>query len=426
MAKPITWRTIAGPNFSSSAIGVANNAFRSASEGFSRFGEELFSAQDRADDQFTNQAVKQALETGQVDPNLNPRADSARVHDALLGLKTGESDLATAQANRALTAEQTDAAAYENTDDFRQFEREYKQAEVARKKAQTETEKRNADIRLQELNLIRDEYDQKKKTSEGIQALDSRLFDLKNEFATEIWNERFPEQAELTPQQMDEVWQAAVVRAEGTEGRRILKGVSKDLPSAAWQGSRMGQLDALADQSRAAISERRIEEEDEARRQGRLSQLYMDRGDYSRAVWKDGEVVPEESENELDAQKLSSQKEAIARLRTVGVKQTFSDDEKDVLEEVRQMFPNSSMFTQIVKSFSPKGKLDEESLREAARGTAEDLLLATQRRANATKYILQDADNPRTQIGRPRGAKDIFSGERRGSQAPRMRRRNNG
>lgn len=127
----------------------------------------------------------------------------------------------------------------------------------------------------------------------------------------------------------------------------------------------------------------------------------MLRGDFSRTGWENGEVVPIEDENELKAQTLGTQKEAIARLRSAGLTTQYSKDEKEVLETVREMFPTSSMFTAIVKSFTVNGKLDEDGLRKAAEGTAADLLTATQRRANAVRRILVDPDNPQTSVQYP-------------------------
>jgi hypothetical protein len=428
MAKPITWRTIAGPSFNNSALATAVGAFDRAGSGFGEVSDRLMETQDRVDQQYTNQAVKQALQTGYVDANLNPRADSTAVYEALLGKRKADSDILTAQQDRtesratvANLQEETAAQAYLNTPEMREFDRQIKQAQMERARAQTETEKTNADLRLQELNFLRDQEGRKIEISKGTDFINDEVEALTGEFANEIMRKEFgldeqgrssdPNFVPPTESEINEIWEQARARAEGREGRRIIQG-RYDGPTEGWTNSIFGKLDARAEAVEDATTTRRIEEEDRLRREGRLSATYQEAGDFSRSVWRDNDVVPEEDEDRLAAETLSSDREAIARLRTAGLKTNYSADEKEVLGEVRDLFPTSSMFTQIVKSFTVDGKLDEDGLRKAAQEGARALLLATQRRSNAPEIILTDADNPRTQVGRPRRtAADIVSGQ---------------
>jgi hypothetical protein len=417
MAKPITWRTIAGPSFNNSALATAVGAFDRAGSGFGEVSDRLMQTQDRVDQQYTNQAVKQALQTGYVDANLNPRADTAAVYEALLGKRKADSDILTAQQDRtesratvANLREETAAQAYLNTPEMREFDRQIKQAQMERERAKTDTERTNADLRLQELNFLRDQEGRKIEISKGTDFINDEVEALTGEFANEIMRREFgldeqgrssdPNFVPPTESEINEIWEQARARAEGREGRRIIQG-RYDGPTEGWTNSIFGKLDARAEGIEDAVTLRRAEEEDYARKQGRLSELYMLRGDFSRTGWENGEVVPIEDENELKAQTLGTQKEAIARLRSAGLSTQYSKDEKEVLETVREMFPTSSMFTAIVKSFTVNGKLDEDGLRRAAEGTAADLLTATQRRANAIRRILVDPDNPQTSVQYP-------------------------
>jgi hypothetical protein len=441
MAKPITWRTIAGPTFNNSAGGQAIDAFNLAGSGFLQGAEQLAETQKSIDQGYTRDAMREALRTGQVDPNLNPRADSAAIYEALLGKQKFDSDLKTAQVGRAETVANTasieadtEAQEYLNSPEMQEFDRQIKQAEMNRAKAQTEVERRNANLRLQELNFLRETEGRKIKISKDTDFINNEVESLTNEFADQMLKDEFgldatgtrdttkdPNWVPPTNSEINELWEKARARAEGREGRRIIQGRYKGTTEG-WKGSIFGELDARAQGIEDATTTRRIEEEDRLRKAGILSATYQTNGDYSRSVWRDGEVVPEEDEDLLEAQSLGNDREAIARLRTAGLKTDYSKDEKEVLGQVRDLFPTASMFTQIVKSFTVNGKLDEDNLRRAAAEGARALLIATQRRSNAAEIILTDADNPRTQVGRPpRTANDILSGQQRPGPNRRIR-----
>jgi hypothetical protein len=205
MARPITWRTIASPNFDNSAMGHAINAFRLSGEGFSRFGDELIDAQERSDKQATNRSILEALQTGKVNPDLTPRADSARVYDALLGKQTAESDLKTAEVSRRNTEaniletkqntkyleEQTSAAAFENTEEWRRLTMDEKLAQIDRWNAQTANEKEKTKLEKLRLSILKEQNDEVLKGRERAMSADEAFnARIESEIAQRLPNKR--------------------------------------------------------------------------------------------------------------------------------------------------------------------------------------------------------------------------------------------
>ena len=200
MAKPITWRTIAGPSFNNSALATAVGAFDRAGSGFGEVSDRLFQTQDRIDKQYTNDAVKQALATGQVDPSLNPRADSAAVYEALLGKQKFESDIQTADVNRKklradtkYTLENTERLAFENTPEWRRLLKDEKLAQIEKQQADAKNAAERNRLEALRISILESENDRAEELRTNIRGAEDR-------FAADVTAATEPLVAEQTDQ----------------------------------------------------------------------------------------------------------------------------------------------------------------------------------------------------------------------------------
>lgn len=405
MATPITWRTIAGPNFNNSGLGTAVQAFGSAGEGFSRFGGEMLENQGRADNQYTNQEIAEALRTGKVNPNLNPRADSARVQDALLGLQTGQSDLETAKVGRELTIqdtllgkENTSDKQYENSEAFRTLEADSIKSEINRRKAQTANEQADTKLRGKEFEITAEQFKITKAAREGRDLINDFQDSQTERFANDIIKAEYPDVAQVTEAQFTDIMTRATAKSLGVEGRSAARGEFQrlKLPEEAWTNSGYGEQDEQAKAIQTALSTERIKRQEIARENGQEAEYLAGQGNYSMMGWENGNVVPINNPSHAKAQKeaVDNAAKGIGVLIANGMNaDKWSDDEKATVELVRGLFPTSTLFSQIVKSFVIGGKLSEAELRQAAGEGAQALLERAKIEANPTYGTLRD--NPR-------------------------------
>lgn len=389
MARPITWRNIAGPSFNNSALATAVSAFDRAGSGFGEVSDRLFETQQVIDDQYTNDAIRQSLATGQVNPNLNPRADATAVHEAVLGKRKAESDLLTAEVDRRADTATAIGQENENRVFDKRFarEREELDAQLERWEAMTESERANAKLRGAELRLAENEANLNQKAREGRDTVNDVADNLESRFYAEFAAEEGIEDG----QSIDEATHTRLTakarqKAQGEFGRSMARQEFQrlGLPEEAWANSIYGALDAETRAIESRLAESRQERLEIAREQGREAEYRASLGDFSQLIY-DGSTLT----GALDEATLKREKDAVSTkdkglniLRSNGLRvDTWSDSDKELVEKVRQMFPTASAFTAIVQNYTnPNGSLRDIALRDASRQGAKAVLNRTRLR----------------------------------------------
>lgn len=371
MAKPITWRSIAGPSFNNSALGQGVDAFRSAAAGFGDLTDSLFKTQDRIDEGYTNEAIRQSLQTGQVDPNLNPRADSAAVYEALLGKQKFESDLETAESQRSniasqigLRDEQTKDARYKNSDEYRALEKRATEADIA------------ADEAVNSYNTWklkvgeRDDAEAQRFKTES-RDLDGKLVEIRQGAYQEYLSQNVAPGATPTLEQEREARMYADSAARDPAARQILEQYAQErgyLPES-WDLSKWGEYDALNDQTLASLAEKRAERAEILAEAETNRTISEGQGYLGNTVIRNGQRVAY-TDDMAEVERMTSYKEAVGKLRLQGINvdmldgKSSSDIEHQVIEAARQVLPNASLLAPAIEPFIKNGEFDAEGFRK--------------------------------------------------------------
>lgn len=373
MAKPITWRNIAGPSFNNSALGQGVDAFRSAAAGFGDLTDSLFKTQDRIDQGYTNEAIRQSLQTGRVDPNLNPRADSAAVYEALLGKQKFESDLETAKSQRAniasqigLRDEQTKDYRYKNSAEYRALQERATKADIA------------ADEAVNSYNTWRlkigerDDAEAQRFKTES-RDLDRKLVEIRQGAYQEYIQQNVAPGATPTLEQEQEARLYADSAARDPAARQILEQYAQErgyLPES-WDLSTWGRYDALNDQNLADLAKARAERAEKLAEAGLGEKIARSRGDLGQTMIRDGKLVPLTDEYK-DIENMGNYREALSKIQTLtGANVTRlldskdSSDEKRLIEFAREKLPNASLLAGAIEPYLAKdGELDVDGFRD--------------------------------------------------------------
>lgn len=373
MARPITWRSIAGPSFNNSALGQGVDAFRSAAAGFGDLTDSLFKTQDRIDEGYTNEAIRQSLQTGRVDPNLNPRADSAAVYEALLGKQKFESDLETAESQRSniasqigLRDEQTKDARYKNSDEYRALEKRATEADIA------------ADEAVNSYNTWklkvgeRDDAEAQRFKSES-RDLDGKLVEIRQGAYQEYIQQNVAPGATPTLEQEQEARMYADSAARDPAARQILEQYAQErgyLPES-WDLSKWGEYDALNDQTLANLAEKRAERAERLAEAGLGEEIARSRGDLGQTMIRDGKLVPL-TDDMKDIEKMGNYREALSKIQTLTgsnvnrlLDAKADSDEKKIIEFAREKLPNASLLAGAIEPYLAKdGELDVDGFRD--------------------------------------------------------------
>jgi hypothetical protein len=403
MASPITWRTITGPNFNNSAGGQAIDAFRSAGSGFLDLTDSLRNTQQDLDEQTTNEAIRRSLELGQVDPNLDPRANSAAVWEAVLGKQEFDDNLLTSKANRenvasqiGLRSEQTEAAQYENTPERRAFLKSVDQAAL------------DADVATKNLALARGTREEQE-----FQRQDT-IRKQKNDLDLQL--RRFGQQVEddylaqvVTPGR--EPTEADLLEAArlGNEAERsgdaqkfIERYVTdKNYLLDSYRASRMGSIETRADEAAAEDATSELEHQRMLERAGIQQQIDLSNGDMSSTIVRAGVMQPM-TEADEKYETMGTYEEAIAKIganpANPGVKINISrlrgakpsSPEKIIIEHARKgVLPNASLLAAAIEAYvADDGELDVEGFTDTV-----DLIkgLGIQNRINAINAAREEA-----------------------------------
>jgi len=327
------------------------------------------------------------------------------VQDALLGLQTGQSDLETAKVGRELTIqdtllgkENTSDKQYENSEAFRTLEADSIRSEIDRRKAQTANEKADTKLRGKEFEITAEQFKITKAAREGRDLINDFQDSQTERFANDIIKAEYPVVAQVTEAQFTDIMTRATAKSLGVEGRSAARGEFQrlKLPEEAWTNSGYGEQDEQAKAIQTTLSTERFKRQELAREAGQEAEYLAGQGNYSMMGWENGDVVPINNPSHAKAQKeaVDNAAKGIGVLIANGMSaDKWSEDEKATVELVRGLFPTSTLFSQIVKSFVIGGKLDEVGLREAAGNGAKALLQRAQIEANPTYGTLRD--NPR-------------------------------
>lgn len=167
MARP-TWRSVTTGNPSSAAAFGRNaiGAFTAAQSAFSEYGDFLG---ERAQERATATALQQALQTGEMPSQIDPRADMGAVQDILIGQETIESE----NLAQALTEVETELTEFELENAPEQFrlEKELTEAQIADENAARNV--RNVQLTREQLGLatdreLREEAEATRKANEAL------------------------------------------------------------------------------------------------------------------------------------------------------------------------------------------------------------------------------------------------------------------
>ena len=421
MAQPLTWRNIAGPTFNNSAGGQAIDAFNLAGTGFLQGAEQLQDTQEVIDKGYTNDALRQTLQTGQVDPNMNRRADSAAVWEALLGKQKAESDNSYTQAQTRNVGLEADQRAFEQTPEQR--------AIAARKTAQdlaageigmqADLAGINTDNIAAKLNQRRAEIENRDDSE--AQQIKSQYRALEG-FLVQGRQKAYDEYLQNNPGDMAGANQAATAWDEYDSRAAVEEfRVKNNIMPEAYSISTWGGRDELRDASMAALAQSRLErqevrDENIDRRLG--SELA---GNLTNTVVRGG-IRTEASDNDLEEEKMTSFTQAISKIENHGINISGlagikgTSDEAVTINLGREKFPNSSLLAGAIEPYiGDGGKFDWQGFRS---------LLQT-----AGPLTNFDAVNRvRAERGLPRiegdggsgstGGKDVTAGDIFGSAAP--------
>lgn len=380
MARPITWRTIAGPNFNNSALGQSIDAFRSAGAGFSDLTDSLFKTQDRVDQGYTNEAIRRSLATGEVDPSLNPRADSAAVYEALLGKRkadteedTARSDLRTAVVNRnnlradtSYRKEQTEDLSYKNSPEYRALQERATKADISADEASTSYNTWRAKVEKDESDLgirIRNER----------QDLENKLIGIRQGAYQEYLQENVAPGSSPTLAQEREARMYAESAAQDPAARQVLEQyrLEKGYLDESWDSSTWGEIDILNRTTQADLAGKRAEREEKLAEAGFNEQLARSRGDLSGSMVRNGKLLPLTEEMKA-IEKMGTYNEALSKIesltganvsRLIGAKGT--SEEKQLIEFARSKLPNASLLAGAIEPYIAKdGKFDTDGFRD--------------------------------------------------------------
>lgn len=427
MATPITWRTIAGPNFNNSALGQGIDAFRSAGAGFSDLTESLFNTQDRVDQGYTNEAIRNSLAQGQIDPNLNPRADSAAVWEALLGKKTADSDLQTADVERSnirsqiglraedtkLRKEQVSEASYKNSEPYRQLQERATKADITADEAATA-------YNTWRQNFEKDESERANVIRGQRQDLENKLIEIRQGAYQEYLSQNVPPGQTPTVEDERAARIYAQSAAEDPAARQVLEQYrfEKGYLDEAWDLSTMGERDALAAASQASLAEKRLEREEIRAEAGLGQELAESRGDLSNTIIRDGRRVPL-TDDQKAIERMGSYNEALSKIQTQGINvnrllNAKSDSpEKRLIDFARTKLPNASLLAAAIEPYiADDGELDVKGFSKVLQDVGG---LTMQDRINRGRV---DKGLPPIDFGASQGAEGATAADILGSAPP--------
>lgn len=378
MAKPITWRNIAAPNFSSAPIGQAVDAFRSAAGGFGDLTQSLFQTQDRIDQGYTNEALRQALQTGQVNPNLNPRADAAAVWEGILGKRKADTEDKYTQEQTRNIGLEADQRAFEQTPEQRALAARFAAQKLATGEVDIQEGLSNIESNKISMKLNQRRAEIENRNDAEAQTIKTQARDLEGRL---IAGKQQQYQSYLQQNPGDEA--GARIHADkwsqSPEARQYLESyaVENQFFPESWELTTWGEIDELARATTANLTEKRLE------RQEKLEEMVGKRmvaelnGSLDYTIFKDGRRT-EGSQEELDAQKMSSNADALSKIqngvpgagRKINISKLTdlkpSSPEMKTLQIAREKFPNSSLLAGAIEPFiASDGDFDWKGFREA-------------------------------------------------------------
>jgi hypothetical protein len=359
MANIPTWRNIAGPSFNGSFINTAANTFSNVTDNSLAIADSLFATQDRIDERYTNAAVLDALRTGRVDPNLNPRANANTVYDALYGKQEHESLLETEQAERDnigsqidLRNEQISDYSWKNSEAFRNlYERNLTSEADANAAALAYDTWALQQGQRQDAQAMKD--------SEDVERLAYELTGIGQRAYQQALREMVPEGQEATEAQKVEARIRAEEAKESPEARQFLEDFrfKNKISQAAWDRSAHGRQDILGEAAKAEIvTARRIREEANLDANDAMIRGF-DNGDFSKGrVDRFGRLVPL-TEAYKDIEAMGSYDEAMSKLQRFGINvdklsAAKSDSrERRVMGIARQTFKTASLLASTIEPY---------------------------------------------------------------------------
>lgn len=414
MAKPITWRTIAGPSFNNSAGGQAIQAFNLAGTGFLQGAEQLAETQKSIDQGYTRDAMREALRTGQVDPNLNPRADSAAIYEALLGKRKADTDNTYTQAQTRNIGLEADERAFQQSPGQRAIEARRTAQELAAGEIGMRADLAgiNADTIAARLNQRR--YEIENRNDANAQQIKSQYRALEN-FLVQGRQRAYDEYLQNNPGDMAGANQAAIEwdqynsRAEVEEFR-----VKNNIMPEAYELSTWGGRDALRDASEAALAEKRRERSEARQEAEDIREISERQGYLGNTVLRNG-VRTAYTDDMAEVERMTSYKEAVGKLRLQGIDvdmldgKTSKDTEHQVIEAARQVLPNASLLAPAIEPFIKNGKFDAKGFRKNVLNKVGPLTIQDRINLSRTEAGLPPVDmGMSTSDGSDKTARDIL------------------
>lgn len=383
MPTPITWRNVR-INSGAGAAALGNTAAgfgRNAVAGLATFSDQMQERVTLEDERLTNEAISAAL-SGGPQVSGNRRVDASALQSAVesktrLGEFQQTSDLTQIGLGQNI---ERDQFILDNQDEVFKLDKratelgmDADEASIALTSLQTTAAKYDFK-RQKELNTL---DDTQRVNSEG---LDAFAQSYENQVAQQILSEQGI--ANPTQDDLNRVRVTARSRMQGPEGRQAARQEMIRLGASerAWNASSWGRRDVLAEATETALTKSRAEARDKRIELEGIHAVNMREGDFSSAVADPQGNLTAGSKAVLDAQKrvISNPTKALQHLSKSGVNiSDLSDDDKDLIEQVRAAFPTSSLFTPVVQGFiDERGNLDRTALSTALRTGQRDIMLA--------------------------------------------------
>ena len=403
--QPLTWRNINAPAFQNFD---PTRGFAAGGAQLSEAGKQFLTLQEAADKQVTNQANARALLTGELDPNMNPRADAATVGTTLtdyLGAKADigytEAQTGQAEAETEKINEETLGLQFENSEAQQKLRTDATKAVIAQNLALAEE-------RSVQAKKTRSELELSEKTRSGRDAIDREYQRIVEEKVTQLWRDMSPDpnnMQPLTPADAEELFQRAKTWAMTEEGVAQMKQFAKanDIIGDAWKESIYGLYETTSIEYQAEQKKIQDEELRFARSLGREAEYRASIGDFSMMDYIDGQVVPVNNKVALEAGRATTMADAWNVVDTIpkSIANTSKwRDDEDVAEAIqvlREKFPRKKLLQLVIQGYIQNGKLDVKKVMEDRQLRSSAMV----QKALAAQGLAPEFQYPTSYSGRP-------------------------